>query len=471
MRFKGLAGKIAAGYLVIALFITLVLGTASFFLIRSHLVAQAKDNLRQNALAVARILATQPLSKDRVNSVLPERPLIRLANRLLGGHYVVLDRQGIIVASNLGKLFKPGMRLNEILPLRIWQGELARGEPVSWQNREFVAVAVPIKGTGGNAGTLIMLARMSNLQSIGRELVLIIIRSLVLSILLALVLAYFLARHIARPLSLLQQRTRQLARREFGVKPVELSTGDEIEELGRDFNDMAARLADYDAAQRRFLQNASHELKTPLMNIQGYAEGILDGVFQGDDVSGGLQVIVKESRRLKNIVDEIIYLSRLESPAEKYSPVPVDLVALMQEVRESLRPLAGEKQIRLNAPGELWLCADREKLLRLGMNIVGNALRYARQEVVLEMQAGSAGTAMLTCRDDGPGFPPGQTAHLFERFEKGPGGNTGLGLAIVRAIAEGHGGKVTAANSAHGGAQLTVTLPRGESPPGSRSHN
>ncbi|OAT85831.1 sensor histidine kinase [Desulfotomaculum copahuensis] len=464
MRFRGLAGKIAAGYLVIALFITLVLGTASFFLIRSHLVAQAKENLRQNALAIARILAAQPLNKASVTSVLPERPLFRLANRLLGGHYVVLDRQGIIIASNLGERFKPGMRLNELLPLHTWQAELARGEPVSWQNREFVAAAVPIKGGGGNTGTLIMLARMSNLQSIGRELALIIVRSLVLSTLLALVLAFFLARHIARPLSLLQQRTRQLARREFGVAPVELSTGDEIEELGKDFNIMAARLAEYDAAQRRFLQNASHELKTPLMNIQGYAEGILDGVFQGGEVNGGLQVIVKESRRLKNIVDEIIYLSRLESPAEKYSPMPVDLVALMREVQETLRPLAGEKQVRLNAPGELWLSADREKLLRLGMNIVSNALRYARRQVAVEIYAGSAGTAVLTCRDDGPGFPPAQMAHLFERFQKGPGGHTGLGLAIVRAIAEMHGGEVKAANGSHGGAEITVVLPPGEKP-------
>lgn len=465
MHFKGLAWKIAAGYLIIVFFITIVLGTASFFLIESNLVAQAKDNLLQNARGIAGILAAQPLSKERVSSVLPDRTLIRLLDSLVDGHYIVLDDRGIVLASNLSTRFVPGRPPADVLPFSVLRARLARGEPVSWQNSEFVAVAVPIKGADGSTGTLVMLAQMSSLHSIGRELLSIVIRSLLVSVLLALGLAFFLARHIARPLSILQQRARQLARREFGGGPLELSTGDEIEELGRDFNIMAERLAEYDAAQRSFLQNASHELKTPLANIQGYAEGILDEVFQGEEVTEGLQLIVRECRRLKGIVDEIIYLSRLESPAEKYVFAPVDLAALLREVVETLRPLAGGKQVLLHAPVALTLSADREKLLRLGMNIVDNALRYARRTVEISLEAdAAAGRAVLTCRDDGPGFSPEQMARLFKRFAKGPGGRTGLGLAVVRAIAEGHGGEVSAGNNKQGGATITVTLPLSPKP-------
>jgi len=458
VKFHGLAWKIAAGYLILTTLLAGTMGIAFYLMVRSHLVAQTGATLRQEADALARLLAAQPLEEERLARLLLKKAALRLAGRLISGSYIVLNRQGVVVATDLEDRFPPGSRLDEVLPDAFNEESLRRGETVNWRGREFMAAAAPIAGSGGK---VIVLVRMETLREIRQDLFRVLARSLVWAVLLSLLASFLLARYIARPLRLLQERARQVARREFG-RPLEVRTDDEIEELNRDFNLMAQRLADHDAAQRVFLQNASHELKTPLMNIQGYAEGIKDGVFTGEEADQGLAVIIKESRRLKDIVDGIIYLSRMEAAGEFYSFGRVELAAVLEEARENLRPLAIERgtRIDLDAPVGIWLQADREKLLRLFMNLLSNALRYARSRVEFSVEREQASDMVkIFCRDDGEGFPPEQVAHVFERFYKGPRGSTGLGLAIVRAIAEGHGGRVTARNRPEGGAEVVVLLP------------
>ena len=457
MKVRGLVWKIAVGYLVLTLFITGVLGLAFYLLVRSHLVSQTRVTLRQEAEALARVLASQPLEKERLGRLLLQKATLRLADRLINGNYVVVNGQGVVVASDLENRFKPGNQLEDTLLGAFDEEAMRRGETAIWRGKEFMAAAAPVSGSGGK---VLVLVRMSSLREIRQDLFIILLRSLGLAIPLSLLAAFYLARHIARPLRLLQERAQQVARREFG-RPVELDTGDEMEDLIHDFNLMEQRLAEHDRAQKAFLQNASHELKTPLTNIQGYAEGIKDGVFTGEEVDQGLGVIIKESQRLKGIVEEILYLSRLEAAGEFYSFGQVELVGAIKEVLESLCPCAVERDIRveLDAPGELRLRGDREKLQRLFLNLAGNALRHARSRVEFSIKTfREEGLIRVSCLDDGEGFLPEQLQHVFERFNKGARGSTGLGLAIVKAIAEGHGGRVTARNRPEGGAEVEVLL-------------
>lgn len=121
-----------------------------------------------------------------------------------------------------------------------------------------------------------------------------------------------------------------------------------MEELGAAFNLMAGRLEEYDAAQQRLIQNASHELKTPLMSIQGYAEAIRDGVVEQSEVNKGLGVIIRESQRLKKLVEDIIYLSKLESFEEEYQFAPIELEELLHEALESMAGFSRSRDIELN---------------------------------------------------------------------------------------------------------------------------
>ena len=232
----------------------------------------------------------------------------------------------------------------------------------------------------------------------------------------------------------------------------------EIDFLAESLNGMAQRLKDYDSAQKTFLQNASHELRTPLMSIQGYAEGIKHGVFA--DTGAAADVVISESLRLSALVDDLLFLSRLETADDFYAFARLSLAEVLGQCAEKLEGAAikeGRKLTLLPCP-EALVSGDGEKLLRAFMNLAGNCLRYAKTEVTMKAEIKDGSAAVEVC-DDGPGFDPEDMGSLFTRFYKGKQGIFGLGLSIAKAIVEKHGGTVTAANGEAGGAVFIVKLP------------
>jgi signal transduction histidine kinase len=247
-----------------------------------------------------------------------------------------------------------------------------------------------------------------------------------------------------------------LKARDFDARSV-VKTGDEFEELSDSLNAAAEELAGYSKAQRDFLDNISHELKTPLMSIQGYAEGIRDGVFNADDQTLG--IITDESIRLKKLVGEISYLSKLESMPDFYKKTNRDVKEIIEKAIDSAAGLQNARKIKivpLNIESRTVVC-DQEKILQLMINILSNSLRYAKNAVFIDTQIKND-CYMITVKDDGPGLSPGEEDNIFRRFYKGPGGNTGLGLSISLAIAQNHGGTITAWNTAPYGAVFEITL-------------
>jgi signal transduction histidine kinase len=233
-----------------------------------------------------------------------------------------------------------------------------------------------------------------------------------------------------------------------------------VEEVSRTFAWVVEQLRRSDQAQRRFLQNASHELKTPLMAIQGYAEGIKDGIFAGEEAEKGLEVIAREATRLKKLVDELIYLSKLETRDDVFHPGEHELTAIVQDGLERVGSLAMQKgvQLALIGAGEYPVFVDRDKMLQVLLNLLANGIRHARSRVEVEMSREGEQVCLIV-RDDGEGFGEEGSEQVFERFYKGDKGETGLGLAIVKAIVEGSQGSVQARNGENGGAEVSVRLP------------
>jgi signal transduction histidine kinase len=256
----------------------------------------------------------------------------------------------------------------------------------------------------------------------------------------------------------LGEQMRRLAKRDFSPPPV-VRTGDELEEVYRTFAAMVAELKGYDQAQRRFLQNASHELKTPLMAIQGYAEGIKDGIFQGEEAVKGLEVISRESTRLKRLVEELIYLSKLETMEDIYHPSEISFAELVEDSLARVNSLALQKgiELRLSGKGDCMVMADRDKMMQAMINLLSNGIRHAKTQVEVVLQQ-KGGQLFVTIHDDGAGFT-GPQEQIFERFYKGDKGDTGLGLAIVKAIVEKSGGAIRAGNHPQGGAEFRLELP------------
>ncbi|KHE72473.1 HAMP domain-containing sensor histidine kinase [Halobacillus sp. BBL2006] len=308
---------------------------------------------------------------------------------------------------------------------------------------------------------LVMATPLDDLQAVQSVFAFRMIIVFVLGLLLAIIISYFLTRRLVTPLSRLKQEVEKIQRRQFDeVQAVEASG--EIKEVEQAVRHMAEELARYIYSQKQFFQNASHELKTPLMSIQGYAEGIRDGVFEGEAAEKGLNVMVSETERLKKIVNEMILLAKLDSSKDVYHPERTDVIEIVDQSTVRLLPLAKDKDIELhvNLSEPFYTNVDSERVLQALINIVSNAIRHASSEVLIHTLSDN-GWLTIKVEDDGEGISEELLPQLFERFIKGKEGETGLGLAISRAIIERSGGIITARNrSEHTGAVFEILLPR-----------
>jgi two-component system phosphate regulon sensor histidine kinase PhoR len=225
--------------------------------------------------------------------------------------------------------------------------------------------------------------------------------------------------------------------------------------------------------RRDFVANASHELRTPLAIIKGYVETLVDGhhTMELADREKFLRTIQRHSDRLKSIIDNLLTLSRLESATPGLKFAPLNAAQYLEDLAEEYRrrPQAADYQIDVTASPALGsIEGDDEKLVHVFGNLVENAFKYTPKGSRIELGATAAGADEVEffVRDNGPGIPPADLSHIFERFyrvEKGRSretGGTGLGLSIVKHIVQLHGGRVWAENRDGGGLVIFVRLPR-----------
>ncbi len=282
--------------------------------------------------------------------------------------------------------------------------------------------------------------------------------------LLTMVFVYMTANALSKPIRKLESYAISLGK-SSSPKPVEVKTGDEIQALATAMNKMADELNQFQEEQGRFLQNASHELKTPLMSIRGYAEAIMDGVV--DDEKEALETIVEESERLKRIVSHLSLLSKIETRAISLEMKDFPLNDCLMDSIKRVQSLADDRNIRLDLnlklTDDLLFYGDRDSMIQVVINLVSNAVRYANSEVFIktevDMSQGENGWLVIHVTDDGNGIKEKMIPHVFERFYKGSKGQTGLGLAIVKAIAGLHEGYVLVENSQDLGAHFQICLP------------
>lgn len=201
------------------------------------------------------------------------------------------------------------------------------------------------------------------------------------------------------------------------------------------------------------------------MTIQGYAEGIKDGIFEGEDAERGLNVMVAEINRLKKIINEIILLAKLDSEADIYHVKKVNVEQFIEKVMERAIPIANDqnKEIILTKITNHILSFDEGgKMLQAVMNIVTNAIRHAHQRVEISVRTEN-NQLRIEVVDDGNGIDEDVIQKLFHRFVKGKsGGETGLGLAIARAIVERSGGIIKAENTINKGAKFSILFTKHE---------
>jgi two-component system, OmpR family, sensor kinase len=268
------------------------------------------------------------------------------------------------------------------------------------------------------------------------------------AVLLASGLGYLLARTGLRPVEAMRRRARDVSLSGRGSERLPLPAAhDEVRRRGETLNEMLDRLRRSFERERRFVADASHELRTPVAVIKAELEAALRAGGHDAEVREALVAALEECDHLAQLAEDLLVVARAAEGELPMRREPVAVGPLLEGVRQRFGDRARERgrEIRVDGDGDLRVEADEFRLRQALGNLVDNALRYGAGEIVLSSRrAPGDGAVELEVSDRGPGFPPDLAERAFERFARGDlartRGGTGLGLAIVRAIAEAHGG-------------------------------
>lgn len=279
-------------------------------------------------------------------------------------------------------------------------------------------------------------------------------------LLLALGFAWVAAGRVVAPLRLLRDTAQSITEQNLEGR-IAVRGNDEVAQLGQTFNEMLDRVEAGFGAQRRFLDDASHELKTPITIVRGQLELLGDDPEERRET---IALVTDELDRMGRIVNDLLVLARAEQP-DFLRLEPVDLAVLTGDLHAKMATLE-QREWRLESTGRGSVLADRQRLTQAVIQLAENAVKHTDDGDVIALGTLIAnGDASLWVRDSGPGIPRQEQREIFERFTRGSGGHrlegAGLGLSIVQAIARAHGGRVELHSSAGSGATFMLVVPVG----------
>ena len=283
----------------------------------------------------------------------------------------------------------------------------------------------------------------------------------------------FLALRIVRPVRTLAAAATRIAQGRYGER-VPVGGSDELALLATAFNDMALSLESSEQRRRELLSDVAHELRTPLATIDGYLEGVADGVVPSDGDT--LAVLRAETGRLKRLTEDLARVSEAEERRLSLRIEPVAPADLLAAAAEAARPSFAAKGVGLDVDDEPRLprvAVDADRIAEVLANLLENALRHTPSGTTVTVDVARRGEAATLCvSDDGPGIPPQDQEQLFERFYRGEGSaahGTGIGLAISRELALRMGGAIEL-DSRPGATRFTLVLPAAPSAAFSREN-
>lgn len=286
----------------------------------------------------------------------------------------------------------------------------------------------------------------------------------VAALLIGSLLAFLLARRIIKPVQAVEATARTISESDLSRR-IEITGDDEIAHLAETFNDLLERLERAFAAQRAFVDDAGHELRTPITIIRGQLELLSEDPQQR---LRALELVTGELDRMSRMVNDLLLLAKSHQP----DLLELDLVevgSLTREVAEK-GTMLGDRRWRLEVVAEGGLVGDRQRLAQALIELMKNAVDHteAEDEIVLGSEI-SGGRARFWVRDSGHGIPPEMRERIFDRFSRvgsRQSDGAGLGLAIVRTIAEGHGGRVWVDSQVGEGTTFTIEVPVNHDPAG-----
>jgi signal transduction histidine kinase len=422
---------------------------------------RATTEVETNALVLAQSVASS-IDGDNIEDPAALDAIVQGVVPLVGvdGRVVIVDTRGRLLADSdgpaeLGTDFRS--------PGRPEIGAALDGELFSEVRdsvdlgHDIVATAVPVLDEGERFGAVRLTQDVQRVNDNVRNITIGLLAIGFAALIAGLMLAYGLAGSLSRPLTRLAGSAKRLGTGDLSARAEDVGGSTEVEDLGRSFDEMADRLERTVRAQREFVANASHQLRTPLTGMKLRLEAAT-AEAKDEEVRRQLVAAEREVDRLSEIVDRLLAMSR---QIEEGEPTHVELGDVVTRALARWGDRAKSADTTLRSTGDGGTAqgnpADLDQILD---NLIDNAISYAPGEITVE-SGGIDGRVFVAVQDRGPGIPEPELARVTERFYRGqgaPSGGSGLGLAIARDLAEKWGGDLAVTSSIGAGTRVEVRL-------------
>lgn len=473
--------RLTVWYSVVLGLVLVLLAVATYLIYQRNITQRTDANLAELADAFATTFETE--LPDQTG----EQPVIEAARESMMEHrfrdtiFVVLDSSGKVLISSLelpnagpaheqitAEVFA-STEFQELVGGADWRG---RGRERIPGGKDGLRPYVRMLSVGKQSYKLVLLQSLHSQQEMLEDIRDTFLLAIPVALLLASAGGYFLARKSLAPVAAMASQARGMGAANLGARLAVANQRDELGQLALSFNQLLERLEESFERQRRFIADASHELRTPVAILRGETEVTLSRVDRSpEEYRETLGILRDESQRLTRIIEDLFTLTRADAGEYPLSFSELYLDELATDVLRRARSLALAKNIALTSSitPELPLRADEALLRRMLLNLLDNAIKYTPEGGKVSLECHRQGNEyVVSVTDSGEGIPGELQNRVFERFfradkarsrEEGAHGGAGLGLSIARWIAEAHHGRLELTRSDGTGSVFTVYLP------------
>lgn len=484
MRSYGIALKLWASVIAMTLVLLLFILIFQTEFLNDFYYEQEKAQLEKDCIRLSNYVSRGQ------NFSIPYYSVMRRVNDII----IITDKEGRITYVEGTNEYKVGNKFGSRFLGRILNGETVHEQnkmirnPYSVWPKEMdtLLVGVPVKPPIGFTqemietlgdeavkkldiqGAVYIITTLEYMQTtieaIRRQFLYIFI----VSIILASAISFFLSQGFSKPLKLINNAALEISKGNYETK-IDLQSSREIKELGNTMNNLARQLSRVEQIRREFIANVSHEIRTPLSYLQGYSEVLLDGLVDSEeDRKKYLGIIMDETVRLKNMVDEILQLSQIEAGHIELHMVPFSMEAMVRSTIEKILPYSTKRNITIKfvnmASDALTCLGDENRIKQVLINLINNAIKHSYDYGSILITAFRDKDNINVCiKDFGEGIPEEDLPFIWDRFytvdKKKSEDSTGLGLSIVKSIINAHGCEVSVSSVKGQGSEFCFYLP------------
>ena len=459
-RFKGIYWRqlgISAGLVALTL---ILLGTSFFALTYSFIVSEKRDELQEKAEIIAQMAESAYNKPSTALGLWNEdlKEIVDVAEKMSDIDFLIwVPSLGGFISTD-PSIGSQELNLPESMGEKLAKGDVYTGSStlgIYEKNRFVVAIPWGVEqGESAVVGPVLAVTEQNSMTEMWRSFLGIFGLTAITVLLIAFVATATMTMQQTKPIKDMASAARKFAEGNFDARVYDSGRDDEFGELTAAFNAMADSLQQTERQRREFIANISHELKTPMTTIAGYADGILDGVISEDEEKHYLSLISAESRRLSRLVRRMLDVSQLQSMDLIKEKRPFDLSESMRRVLVSMEMKITDRDLDVDVDipeDPVMVLGDNDLLTQVIYNLLENAAKFAARDSTIFLGLTKQGEkAVVTVRNEGETVPAEEIPLLFERFHKSDRSRSadkdgvGLGLYIVRTILEQHREKISA---------------------------